>query len=177
MSRANRRPTIIAIDDGIKASLATLELVQNTSRNGNKTLSNNEVELVHLSLDQIIRTAESIKEKLPSKIVSEAEGGNSIPENGEKAIPPSSRSASLVQKGEKITNGGRKSELSSVKDDDEPEQKRRLSTPCLVPMDTAMLPVSSSWIRADSQKLFVSCLTIQCNAGGPQTKYCRQSTI
>lgn len=61
----------IAIDDGIKASLATLELVKYsyTGRVGEKALSNDEVESAHLGLNQIIQAAESIKQNLPSTFI------------------------------------------------------------------------------------------------------------
>jgi hypothetical protein len=59
------------IDDGLKASLATLELVKYSyaSRVGEKALSNDEVESAHRYLLQIVQAAESIKQKLPSSII------------------------------------------------------------------------------------------------------------
>ena len=135
----------IAIDDGIKASLATLELVKYTSRN--ETLSNNEVESAHLSLNQVIRTAESIKEKLQSCIApEEIDSIASNSENDEISVPPS---ASLLQKNEKTVDGGKikkppESQNKPSGIDDEQPQQRRLSTPCLIPMDASGIGVSSS---------------------------------
>ena len=67
-----------AIDDRIKASLATLELVQQacTSNDGDEPLSNVEVKSAHLSLTQIIRTAESIRERLPTVVITNAGPGS-----------------------------------------------------------------------------------------------------
>ena len=61
------------IDDGIKASLATLDLVKYSysSRVAEKALSDDEVESAHRSLNQIIQAAESIKQKLPSSFINE----------------------------------------------------------------------------------------------------------
>lgn len=58
-----------AIDEKIKESLSTLELVQHacTSTDENEQqLSNADAASVLLSLNQIIRTAESIRERLPA---------------------------------------------------------------------------------------------------------------
>ena len=54
---------------GIKASLTTLELVHASSHSNDTSLSNDEVEAAHRSLEEITRMAASIKEKLPSSLL------------------------------------------------------------------------------------------------------------
>ena len=136
-------PNSISTNDGIKASLATLEFVKYNSRNGNKSLSDEQIESAHVSLDQIIKTAESIKERLPSpspSVASEDED-TSITENDVASIPSS---ASIV---EKSTKGvGRTKPPDPGTDNDtnaSAPPQRRLSTPCLLPMDAAATAPSS----------------------------------
>lgn len=80
-----------AIDDRIKASLATLELAQQacTSTDEDEPLSNVDVKSAHLSLTQIIRTAESIRERLPTVVITNDGPGN-------VGVDPSSFSTSLL---------------------------------------------------------------------------------
>ena len=56
--------------EGIKASLTTLELVHASSHNNDTSLSNDEIESAHRSLDEITKIATSLKEKLPSSLLS-----------------------------------------------------------------------------------------------------------
>lgn len=60
----------LSMQAGIKASLTTLELVHASNHSDNASLSNDEVEAAHRSLDEITRMAASIKEKLPSSLLS-----------------------------------------------------------------------------------------------------------
>ncbi len=80
-----------AIGDKIRASLATLELVQQacTINDGDDPLSNVEVKSAHLSLKQMIRTAESIRERLPNVVITNDGPGN-------VGVDPSSFSTSLL---------------------------------------------------------------------------------
>jgi len=55
---------------GIKASLTTLELVHASSRSNDTSLSNDEVEAAHRSLDEITRLTSKIKDKLPTSLLS-----------------------------------------------------------------------------------------------------------
>ena len=137
----------IAMDDGIKASLATLELVKYTNQHGTKSLSNNEVESAHVSLDQIIRTVESIKGKLPARIA--ARELDDITSSSE-SYAPLTHSTSPVHEDVGTTDEDSTknppdshSTTSSTNDSSEPPQ-RRLSTPCIIPMETAGVGVSSS---------------------------------
>ncbi|KAL7536658.1 hypothetical protein ACHAXR_007315, partial [Thalassiosira sp. AJA248-18] len=106
---------------------------------GNNSLSNDEVDSAHRSLNQIIRTAESIKEKLPSSITSEEI--DDITSNSEESLTSRPPSASLGDQDEKTIDGGDKTKPpesqnkpSGANDNEVPQ--RRLSTPCLIPMDT-----------------------------------------
>lgn len=148
-STLTRRPSI---DVGIKASLATLELVKHTSKDG-RTLSNDEVESAHTSLDQIIRTAESIKEKLPSSLALDREI-DSVVSKSRKGSDASSLTppASVVRKAEKGSSRTKKppdphkEPAGSSEKDESGEPRRRLSTPCLIPMGAGGKPgVSLSW--------------------------------
>ena len=149
----------VTIDDGIKASLATLELVKYTSGNGDKTLSNDEVEAAHLSLDQIIQTAESIKEKLPSSITSnEIDCIAAKARNARSSLPPpappeldniatkhrntrSSLPPTVKFKQKTNDEGTVEKQPESANDQsntnvDGETPQRRLSTPCIIPMQT-----------------------------------------
>ena len=55
---------------GIQASLTTLELVHASNNSDNASLSNDEVESAHRSLDEITRLTSKIKDKLPSSLLS-----------------------------------------------------------------------------------------------------------
>ena len=143
MSSSDRRHSI-AIQDGIKASLATLELVHRTSRTGDEALSNSEVESAHASLANIIETAEAIKERLPSSIASTDDPERNLPSarnHLSSALPASlleqKNAGAAIEEGPESQNKG-----DDDGDDEEPSQQRRLSTPFLMPMDTSDLRVS-----------------------------------
>ena len=61
----------VPIDDGIKASLATLEMVKfsYTSRVGEKALSGQEVESAKQNLNQLAQLVESMRQNLPESII------------------------------------------------------------------------------------------------------------
>ena len=148
----------IAIE-GIKASLATLELAI-LSNNGNKSLSNDEVESAHVSLDKLLMLAEDAKAKLPSTsaISTEQDDIDSVDiaaasSRQSDTTSHSSASASTLAI-EKQTSILKKkppeepsNDASSSNDENDysgsapPERRgsgqRRLSHPCLVPADAA----------------------------------------
>ena len=147
----------VAIDDGIKASLATLQLVKYTSGNGDGSLSHDEVETAHLSLDQVIQIAESIKERLQSRNTDEIDSIAKKSRNARSSLKSSSVESSLpspiirMPKSEKGVDGGStKKSPESAESANEPSNtngkdelpQRRLSTPCLIPMNTAAVGVS-----------------------------------
>lgn len=177
-----------AIDAGLKASLATLELVKYSyaSRVGENALSNEEVESAHRSLLQIAQAAESIKQKLPSSIikkeddialgstrsnrdvVSETEGpGNTTSplspsmNADEKSIvdqdgkEPEPKNTVLVKNEDSVKSSndsgissgdsGMITAKSGVIDGKSGIAQRRLSTPCLMPMDVTEIGVSVSF--------------------------------
>ena len=140
-------PNSISTNDGIKASLATLELVKYNIRNGNTSLSDEQIESAHVSLDQIIKTAESIKERLPSPSpsVASVDEDTSITENDVASIPSS---ASIVKKSIKGVGRTKPPDPDKPGNDtngSDPPPQRRLSTPCLLPMDAAAnIPISVS---------------------------------
>ena len=143
----------IAIE-GIKASLATLELAI-LSNNGDNSLSSDEVESAHVSLDKLILIAEDAKAKLPSTsaISTEQDDINTAAASSSRqsdTTSHSSASASTLAI-EKQTSILKKkppeepsNDASSSNDNDysgsaPPERRglgqRRLSHPCLVPAD------------------------------------------
>ena len=215
------------IDDGIKASLATLDLVKYSysSRVAEKALSDDEVESAHRSLNQIIQAAESIKQKLPSSFINEeidvialssklrlgserhdrgipepssegiiAPSGSSVHNADEKTInggvgiedlPDSKHNLVSINEGRVKSNidSGHSDGDSGKSNDDSDESNvksvpphRRLSTPCLMPIDAAGTGVSVRYwrnffefvevIRHDSHNLIISLRTgrhrIQC---------------
>jgi hypothetical protein len=209
----------IVIDDGIKASLATLDLVKYSysSRVAEKALSDDEVESAHRSLNQIIQAAESIKQKLPSSFINEeidvialssklrrgskrhdrsitepssegmiAPSGSSVHNADEKTInggvgvedlPESKHNLIRINEGrDKCNNDIGHSDGDSGKSNDDIPPHRRLSTPCLMPMDAAGTGVSVRYwrnffefdevIRHDYHNLIISLRTgrhrIQC---------------
>ena len=89
---------------GIKASLTTLELVHASNHSDNASLSNDEVEIVHRSLDEITRMAASIKEKLPSSLLSVSADKDmndideSVDESSQSSISSHPNAASVVAK-------------------------------------------------------------------------------
>ena len=78
---------------GIKASLTTLELVHASNQSDNVSLSNDEVEAAHCSLDEITRMAASIKEKLPSSLLPASTDINDIDESVDESSSQSSISS------------------------------------------------------------------------------------
>lgn len=144
----------IAIE-GIKASLATLELAI-LSNNGDNSLSSDEVESAHVSLDKLILIAEDAKAKLPSTsaISTEQDDINTAAASSSRqsdTTSHSSASASTLAI-EKQTSILKKkppeepsNDASSSNDENDysgsapPERRgsgqRRLSHPCLVPAD------------------------------------------
>jgi len=82
MSEQYAHHSFTELDDCIKASLRTLELAKHSSNNGKSAaLSQHEIDSAHVSLNQVIRTAEFIKEKLRHS------GGN-VPKDASKSINP-----------------------------------------------------------------------------------------
>lgn len=110
----------------IKGCLATLELVKDSGRDGSsRALSNDEAEAAHLDLEHIIKTAESIKAKLPSSLaIDEASEITSASENDVSLV---ARAASLAQH-EKIRVDNPVNEPSGVTDDNNEQPQRRHST-------------------------------------------------
>lgn len=178
------------IDDGLKASLATLELVKYSyaSRVGENALSTEEVESAHRSLLQIAQAAESIKQKLPSSVIEKKIDDNALGSTGpkrdvvsvtedsgnktmplspsvhadEKTIvdrngndePPEAKNTLLVNENrDKSSNDscsssgdtGRITDNSGVLESKSSISQRRLSTPCLMPMDVTDIGVSVSF--------------------------------
>ena len=143
----------IAIE-GIKASLATLELAI-LSNNGDNSLSHDEVESAHVSLDKLLMLAEDAKAKLPSTsaISTEQEEIDSVDvdlasSRQSDTTSSSSASASTLAT-EKQTSILRKkppeetsNDASSSNDCAQPPERRglgqrRLSHPGFVPADAA----------------------------------------
>ena len=80
---------------GIQASLTTLELVHASSHSNDTSLSNDEVEAAHRSLDEITRITSKIKDKLPSSLLSASadKGTNDIDESMDESSTQSSISS------------------------------------------------------------------------------------
>lgn len=113
-----------AIDDGINASLATLELVKYsyTGRVGEKALSSDEVESAHRGLNQIIQAAESIKQNLPSTFIDKEIDDitlRSKPKQHDRSITASPSSS--------ILNADVNSSINGDGINDPPESKNDLS--------------------------------------------------
>jgi len=145
----------IAIE-GIKASLATLELAI-LSNNGDNSLSSDEVESAHVSLDKLLMLAEDAKAKLPSTsaISTEQEEIDSIDIAASSSHPSdttshSSASASTLatekqtsilkkKPPEEPSNDASSSNDNDYSDSAPPERRglgqRRLSHPGFVPAD------------------------------------------
>ena len=70
----------VPIDDGIKASLATLEMVKfsYTSRVGEKALSGQEVESAKQNLNQLAQLVESMRQNLPESIIDDENDKSSL---------------------------------------------------------------------------------------------------
>jgi hypothetical protein len=127
-----------ALDDKIKASLASLELAEHTYTNSvgdEQLLSNAEVKSAQLSLNQIIRTAESIRERLPTVVTS-----NDGPDNSDIDAHPAAVSViENVQPVEGIVSGVARdfqSKNSNASSGGEPTQ-RLLSIPSSTSADIA----------------------------------------
>ena len=78
---------------GIKASLTTLELVHASSHSNDISLSNDEVDAAHRSLDEITRIASSLKDKLPSSLLPASADMNDIDESVDESSSQSSISS------------------------------------------------------------------------------------
>lgn len=167
-SRSNGENNPIVLEDCIKASLATMELVKHTRKDCFDNLSPHEVESVHVSLNRLIRTAESMKEKLPSRkssvdtIKKNDENTTAIEStkherqslNDMESMPPPIPS---MHKANSNANVGRlqktstehqtnNKKASSKAEGEVGAPQRRLSTPCLVPLDPAGLVVSHNML-------------------------------
>lgn len=148
----------IALDECIQASLRTLELVRHSHPSGEKReiLSEYEIETANVSLNQIIRTAESIKEKLRSN------GGTSQKaterdyhlantakrkdnemktatdnNDGSLLVPPTRQHHNNTDNAVEVASNSE----SSCSNQAPPTRIRKLSTPCLTPIEPVEITV------------------------------------
>ena len=145
----------IAIE-GIKASLATLELAI-LSNNGDNSLSSDEVESAHVSLDKLLMLAEDAKAKLPSSAISAEQDDVDIAAASSHQSETTSHSSaststlatekqtSILKKKppEETSNDASSSNDENDYSDSAPPERRglgqrRLSHPGFVPADAAV---------------------------------------
>jgi hypothetical protein len=162
----------VPIDDGIKASLATLEMVKfsYTSRVGEKALSGQEVESAKQNLNQLAQLVESMRQNLPESIIDDdnemmqqtliAPSDSShrmgiespaidVDDSGKTPVVNKHLSGDLTintsPSNDCVTEGSEGSRAQLSTDDRaksiEPSH-RRLSAPCLMPMNEEGFDVS-----------------------------------
>ena len=143
------RHSYIALEDCIQASLRTLELVKH-SNSGEKheKLSRYEIDSANVSLNQVIRTAEAIKEKLQSH---ENVGQNDASSNPAITSEPQHKTFKVALEQDSPlsapsmtqhnANAFVNESTSSSSSEVATTRARKLSTPCLTPMDTAEITV------------------------------------
>ena len=157
----------IALDECIQASLRTLELVKHSHNSGEEVepLSQYEIDSANVSLNLVIRTAESIKEKLRQQhrrsnvslgTPKNGDSTNTIDTQNKKKtapastnLPPSTTVLPKQQNGNaniigstsnsenKGTNDAEQSSHSEV----QLGRARKLSTPCIMPIDATEIHV------------------------------------
>ena len=145
------RHSYIALEDCIQASLRTLELLKHSS--GGEThekLSRYEIDSANVSLNQVIRTAEAIKEKLrkcgdvgENDAISNPTITSKPQHKAIEVAPeknPSLPASPVTQHNDK--NAFVNSSTSSLEPSEPATTRvRKLSTPCLTPMETAEITV------------------------------------
>ena len=124
----------IALDDCIQASLRTLELVKHSQGNGDKALSLYEIESANVSLNRVIRTAETIKEKLSSiEVIGQKDDtemrSTAGPHHEEAKLP---NNAPLPDSSNINSHNNAAADNTGA---NEALTGRRLSEPCLMPME------------------------------------------
>ena len=124
----------IALDDCIQASLRTLELAKHSQGNNSKALSQYEIESANVSLNQVIRTAETIKEKLSSH---KGIGQNNDVELTSTAAPKheGAKQPNNAPLPDASINSRNKAAADNTSVHESLTTGRRLSEPRLVPME------------------------------------------
>jgi len=113
---------------GIKASLTTLELVHASNPSDNASLTNDEVEDAHRSLDEITRITSKIKDKLPTSLL--AADMNDIGESvddidSQSSISSLPNAASVAKAG--ILKKKPPDDYGDISTNDDDQPQRRLS--------------------------------------------------
>ena len=132
---ASTRSSNISLNECIQASLRTLELVKHSQRDD--VLSEYEIESTHVSLNQLIRTAESIKEKITSRESNECDTSQQTNPNTAELQPADTTPNS-------VTSQHSSSETRTAADQPLSEamtRTRKLSKPCLMPIESLDIAV------------------------------------
>ena len=130
-----------AIDGKLKASLDSLELVQHacTNRVGDDALPNDEVKSAYDNLNQIIRTAESIREAPPLVVIATDEADKIDIDTDGLSMAPLLLSAkeSEISLDGGVTGATADFQIKpSTTDDGSDQTQRLLSIPASTPTDT-----------------------------------------
>lgn len=120
-----KKAAFCGMQAGIKASLTTLELVHASNHSDNASLSNDEVEAAHRSLDEITRITSKIKDKLPSSLLNDID--ESVDESSQSSISSLPNAATTVKAGILKKKPPDDNDYGDTSTNDDHQPTRRLS--------------------------------------------------